>query len=106
MKSLGKAPVFTGKMFEKYASLMHNENIQRVLSQIHEQYLYWDKVKYKNLENLSSEELWQLVKIRRLGNGSSLHFGNYRFIWNINNRLQSYLHFLDMNIGGTLESPS
>ncbi len=106
MKTLEIAPSLTLNVLEKYISLLGNETIQKLLSSIHEQYLYWDKVKHKIADGLPPEQLWQLIKFKRMGNSSNLNFGEHRFIWNINNRLQGYLHFLDMNIGGTLESPS
>lgn len=106
MKSLEIAPILTTQGYKKYVSVMNDEPIQNLLSNIHEQYLYWDKVKHKSIGDISPQLLWQLAKIKRMGNSSHLNFGDHKFIWNINNRLQGYLHFLDMNIGGTLESPS
>jgi len=86
---------------------MQDEDIRDVLNDIQEEYAYWDKVRYKSVpDKITPGELWQLVKMKRLGSANVLWFGSYRFLWNVNNKLQSYLHFLDMNIGGTLESPS
>ncbi len=86
---------------------MQDENIQIAINDIQEDYSYWDKVKYKTVPaGITSHELWQLVKMKRLGSANFLWFGDYRFFWTVNNKLQGYLHFLDMNIGGTLESPS
>ncbi len=86
---------------------MQDEDIQAIMNEIQEEYIYWDKVKYKQVPSkITSQELWQLLKMKRLGNANFLWFGDYRFFWTVNNKLQGYLHFLDMNIGGTLESPS
>lgn len=106
MKRIEKSPPLSNDFFDTYIQLMSNEKLQKELSDIQEKYLYWDKIKYIKVENISPEQLWQMVKMSRLGSSSRLGFGKYTFIWNTNNSLQGYLHFLDMNIGGSLESPS
>lgn len=107
MKRLIKAPGLSTEIFSKYLELMQDEDIQAIMNEIQEEYIYWDKVKYKQVPSkITSQELWQLLKMKRLGNANFLWFGDYRFFWTVNNKLQGYLHFLDMNIGGTLESPS
>ncbi len=57
-------------------------------------------------EGVKPSEIWQIVKARRESTSYVLTFGKYKFYWNINSRIQEILHFLDMNIGGSLESTS
>lgn len=101
-----RAPVFNPAIFSKYASIAGNEAAQKVLSEIHEQYNFWDKVKHKAVGDIPAEDIWMMAKLKRMGGYTHLKFGNYHFRWTVNNMLQGYLHFLDLNIGGSLESTS
>lgn len=92
---------FNSKIFE----VLTNESISQILDNIHEEYYYWTKVKHLPLpEGISSTDLWFLVKTKRRITPNRIFIGKYRFNWNTNNRLQEFLHFIDMNVGGTLES--
>lgn len=100
-------PILTQDIFSKYISLIKDDRLIGVLNHIDDEYFYWDKVKYQECpEDVTKEELWGITKIKRLSAYSSIEFGKYKFRWNTNSKIHSYLHFLDMNIGGTLESSS
>ncbi len=74
------------------------------------QYLYWDKVRYKPIpEGLSADEFWALTKaLRRISPNRAKtavrdEKGNY-FTWQPTAGLDYFLHEVDMNLGGLLES--
>ncbi len=73
------------------------------LKKIQDEYLYWDKVKYK-AKGVSPLELWSAVKVfRRLGY-KGVKFGSYSFKYLITDFMERALHQFDMNIGGALSS--
>ncbi|HEX6849596.1 MAG TPA: Fic family protein [Chitinophagaceae bacterium] len=108
MKKLEPAPSITLINFSRSAiKLLISEEVMPLINKINEEYYYWDKVKYQPLpEGLTHAELWSLVSIRRRNTPYNISFGKYKFHWNLNSRLSGLLHFLDMNIGGSLESSS
>ncbi|RKE94672.1 Fic family protein [Ichthyenterobacterium magnum] len=74
-----------------------------MLKSIQDEYLYWDKIKYKSKKH-SSEELWNAIKLHRLLNSNRVDFGNYSFSFVVTDFMQRALHLFDMHIGGTLGS--
>jgi Uncharacterized conserved protein len=74
-----------------------------LLKAINNDYLYWDKVKYKSKEH-APEELWYAVKLSRMLKSFSLSFGKYSFSFTNTDYLQQSLHYFDLNIGGSLGS--
>lgn len=79
--------------------------IQRngLLKNIQDEYLYWDKIKYKSKE-YSSNELWNAIKLHRILNSNRINFGGYSFSFVVTDFMQRSLHLFDMHIGGTLGS--
>lgn len=73
------------------------------LKPIQDQYLYWDKVKYK-AKGISPEEMWAAVKMDRRIKSNSINFGKYAFSFFSTEYIQKSLHHFDLNIGGTLGS--
>lgn len=74
-----------------------------ILKTINNEYLYWDKVKYKS-KKYKAEELWGVVKFSRLLNAKKISFGKYSFNYTITDFIQKSLHVFDLNIGGSLGS--
>jgi len=81
--------------------------LQRKLSEIEEEYLYWDKFKYKVKDlGVSPELLWKFVK---LGRGRSINFlkiseiNGFVFKYNQTSGINRQLHEFDLNMGGVLE---
>ena len=73
-------------------------------------YLYWDKVKYlPRPEGITAEEFWALIKlIRKLAPNRTAtpvrdEKGNY-FTWESLPGLNYFLHEIDMQLGGNIES--
>jgi len=74
-----------------------------LLKSINNEYLYWDKVKYKS-KKYKPEEFWGAVKFSRLSKRLLVPFGTYNFYYVITDYIQKSLHLFDLNIGGNLGS--
>ena len=70
-----------------------------IIKAINDDYLYWDKVKYKKTK-FTPQELWDVVKLSRLLKAETITFGNYKFKYVTTDYIQKIVHFFDMNIGG------
>lgn len=92
---------------ERIVELILNDEFNKLINEVNENYYYWDKVKYlKPPPEVRIEEVWAIAKIRRSNTPHKIKFGEYAFSWFLNTRLQELLHLFDLNIGGTLESKS
>ncbi|MFZ4726965.1 MAG: Fic family protein [Paludibacter sp.] len=98
---LEKAPEY--KQDEASVKLMVELQMSGILKTIQDEYLYWDKVKYKSL-NYDPVEFWNAVKLHRKINLYRIVFGNHSFSYLVTDYLQRALHLFDLNIGGTLGS--
>ena len=73
------------------------------------EYPYFDKWKYKAKDwGIADEKLWSLVKQSRYGKTKIrlLSDNNFEFSFSNPSVIQEYLHKLDLNLGGTLQSGS
>lgn len=102
-KMLEQAPSFS--FSEKTIELLHHPNSKALIKPFNDSYLYWDKLKYKKSEH-SPEQLWQLIKLSRKLNSSTLQFGTAQFCYVITDYIQKTLHQFDMNIGGYMGAKS
>ena len=91
------------KQDDNTISLMVKLQLDGILKNIQDDYLYWDKIKYK-CKDIKPEDLWNAVKLHRLINSNNIKFGKYRFQYMITDYMQRALHLFDMHIGGTLGS--
>jgi Fic family protein len=98
---LETAPTFLKN--EKVIPLLVQLQFNGILNTIQDEYLYWDKLKYKYKE-YNSEELWNAVKFHRYLKGSSVKFGKYSFSYVITDFMQRALHEFDLHFGGNLTS--
>lgn len=73
------------------------------LKKIQDEYLYWDKIKYKT-NDCTPLELWSVIKLFRLLRRKDVNFNSYNFHYVITDYIQKALHQFDMHIGGTLGS--
>lgn len=110
MKSLEKAPSVGAKLLDKDSSesilkLVIDPEFNKIITEVNEKYLYWDKVKYIPT-HFNHTDIWVVAKLRRTNTPFVLNFGRYTFTWFLNSQLQELLHFFDLNIGGSLESRS
>lgn len=101
-----KAPKIDNTIIIQAIKLLERKEIQTLVSNINESYLYWSDVKYKKLpKDVSPIELWGCVKFSRMQQRV--------FVWDkygihsaITNQMQRLCHKFDMNLGGTWENGS
>jgi Fic family protein len=73
------------------------------LQNIQDEYLYWDKIKYK-AKDIKPLELWAAVKFFRYVRRKTIKFNDIKFHFVVTDYIQKSLHQFDMHIGGTLGS--
>jgi Fic family protein len=98
---LEKAPKFEPK--ENTISQMVALEMSGVLKPIQNEYLYWDKIKYK-AKNISPEEMWTAIKMDRSLRSKLVNFGVHKFSFYSTEFIQKSLHHFDMHFGGNLGS--
>ncbi len=108
MRKIEKAPDWREKsLLNKGLKLLTDTDYKLIIDKINDKYLYLDKVKYiKTPENTDPAILWSAVKFSRSIHSKDIVFGNYKFYYNLTNRIQKELHEFDLNIGGQLGSKS
>lgn len=83
--------------------LLNQLTLSGELKEINDDYLYWDKVKYKT-KSIEPEQYWNAVKLSRSFNKQNILFGTYQFNFNVTDYILRLLHQFDLNIGGNLGS--
>lgn len=92
---------------DRLLELVTNPDFNHLVNRINEEYFYWDKVKYMDMPaGIKPIEAWSFAKFRRLQSPYRVNIGGYQFGWSLPARIQAILHFLDLNIGGSLETRS
>lgn len=91
------------KNHNQILSLMLDYQINGKLQKIQNEYLYWDKIKYK-AKDCTPLELWSIVKLDRLLKQKEIRFHSAKFYYVVTDYIQKALYQLDMHIGGTLGS--
>lgn len=80
---------------------MSRSDIQEIINDANDNYLYWSDVKYKKKpDDVSYEQLWSIIKLSRI----SLRiftWSKYKITVPITNRMQRLCHDFDMNFGGS-----
>lgn len=94
-------PQVNNELITKAFSLLEKPNINSLVNEINESYLYWSEVKYKKLpEGISHIELWACVKLSRMLQRVSA-WNKYGICFTITNQMQRLCHEFDMNFGGS-----
>jgi Fic family protein len=88
---------------ENTISLMVKLEFDGILKAIQNDYIYWDKVKYKAKDH-QPEDFWSAVKLHRYLKGNAIKFGNYKFTYVVTDYMLMALHQFDLHIGGHLGS--
>ena len=91
------------KQDDEIISLMVTLQTKGILKNIQDEYLYWDKLKYKYKE-FDSKDLWNAVKLHRLLIRKNVKFGKHQFSYVVTDFMLRALHQFDMHFGGTLGS--
>lgn len=98
---LEKAPQFERN--NDTIPLMVSLRADGTLKNIQDEYLYWDKAKYK-AKDCEPAELWKAIKFERFLKANPIRFGKYNFQYIVTDYLQRALHLFDLHIGGNLSS--
>lgn len=105
MKNIEQAPDWTNNKFiHKALEFQNDKQVTPLIDKINQEYLYWDKIKYKGKDFITPEELWAAVKLSRIFNAQNISFGKYNFIYKLTDSLYKHLHEFDLHIGGNLGS--
>lgn len=106
MKKIERAPTwYDKKYFDVAIETRGKFDFNDVIQKINNEYLYWDKIKYKKTEhNITAEILWTITKLSRVLSAKKINFGDYSFQYNVTDKIQKGLHEFDLNIGGNLTS--
>lgn len=92
------------KMYdEKSIDLYTKLRASGELKEINDEYLYWDKVKYK-AKTATPQEYWNAIKLSRSLNSQTISFGSNLFQFVTTDFVQRLLHYFDLHIGGNLGS--
>lgn len=108
MRKIEAAPSWHNQeLFAEALKLRDQFDLEEIIQKINQDYLYWDKIKYKKTpQNVNSEVLWAITKMSRVINAKRLNFGSFSFKYNVTDAIQKGLHEFDLNIGGNLGSHS
>ncbi len=90
----------------KVFSILNDAHGIKEIKKLNEKYLYWDKVRYQKIADLSPEEIWQTLKLYRSFNYKDVSFNNTHFKYSITDYIQKSLHEFDLHIGGSMGSKS
>lgn len=91
--------MYDEKSFDLYTKLRSSGE----LKEINDEYLYWDKIKYK-AKTATPQEYWNAIKLSRSLNSQTITFGVCTFQFVSTDFVQRLLHYFDMHIGGNLGS--
>ncbi|MHB9055779.1 MAG: Fic family protein [Paludibacteraceae bacterium] len=97
-----KPPTLDKDKFNDVWDILINSDYNALINKINNEYLYWDKVKYKVPSDVNPSVFWQAVKTKRNFSARTLSFGKYKFKFTVTDRMQELLHMLDLNLGGSL----
>lgn len=95
-------------MTKQFLALNENKELWAFVRAINEEYLYWNKVKYKKSpDGCSPEELWMRVKLDRLLQTKEItEWQKYAIHFGLTNIMQSLCHEFDLHFGGVLGNDS
>ncbi|MBP6386263.1 MAG: Fic family protein [Pseudarcicella sp.] len=85
---------------ERIMSLVVDFQMNESLQRIQDEYLYWDKIKYKT-KDCTALELWSAVKMFRFLRRKEVKFHSHKFYYVITDYIQKELHQFDMLMVGT-----
>lgn len=92
-----QAPKF--EFSKKVVTNLKEPETLKIIKSINDDYLYWDKIKYKKTK-FTPQELWGIVKLSRILKTETITFGKHNFKYVTTDYIQKIVHFFDMNIGG------
>jgi len=96
-------PPYINENVDKLIPVMVNLQLNGDLKPLIDNYLYWDKIKYKK-SNYTPLQLWASIKLYRKLRYTNISFGKYNFSFMVTDVMQRLLHEFDLHIGGSLGS--
>ena len=91
-----KPPVLQGLQ----SDVIIDEPLKEIITDINNNYYYWNEIKYRTPNGVSPTELWEMVKsIRKQTEIQVWDFDNIHF--SLTNSMQKECHIFDMNFGGS-----
>ena len=94
-------PKLNPKALAKAALIMGKPEVEKLVGEINQDYLYWSDVKYKKIpEDMTHYELWAAVKVSRMLQ-RIFQWDRYGITVTMTNRMQQLCHEFDMNFGGS-----
>ena len=97
-----KPPVLDKKKLVDVWMILNSPGHDTLFNKINNEYLYWDKVKYKTPSGVAPSVFWHAVKTKRNLTAKTLTFGKNTFKFSVTEKMQELLHTLDLNLGGSL----
>lgn len=97
-----KPPVLDKKKLVDVWMILNSPGHDTLFNKINNEYLYWDKVKYKTPSGVAPSVFWDAVKTKRNLTAKTLTFGKNTFKFSVTEKMQKLLHTLDLNLGGSL----
>jgi len=106
MRKIEKAPDwFNEQLYSEALKIKTKFDFDELVQSINNDYLYWDKVKYKKTSNnIEPQLLWTIIKLSRVLTAKNVKIGNYTFKYNTTDYIQKGLHEFDLNFGASLSS--
>lgn len=96
MKRIEKPPHITSRLIEEASRLLSNNDFPVVLANINEEYLYWDKIKYKTYPGIKDPALlWAAVKLSRRLQYRSVTLAGNQFFFVLTGRIMKYITEFD-----------
>lgn len=105
MKNLEKPPSYkvSTEIITKSLHFSMSSHTKALLKKIEDDYLYWDKVKYKPIPfGTTAEDVWLVTKFEREKQANPLYIGGETFHFLQTARMQKALHEIDMKYGQNL----
>lgn len=83
--------------------LQQDSELAAAVSRLNDQYIYWDKAKYKQVSGIDSEkELWALMMAERVKRRVPVPlWKRYGIHFSLTNQMQRQCHQFDMDFGGS-----
>ncbi|MCX6745322.1 MAG: Fic family protein [Candidatus Parcubacteria bacterium] len=107
LEKLNLANVGLDNVFKHLTADNKAEIFDFIKSYVGTEYLYWDKIKFKEPipKGISKEELWSIIKLFRKAQSIKSVIKNEKgefFTWSKLDYFEKFFHELDMNTGGEL----
>ncbi len=93
-----------GKENEEIFKLLNKNGILKIITDFNNQYLHWDKVRYKKIpKNIDAKYIWVLMKLFRSEKYYQLKFDGFNFKYTLLPSTLQQLHIFDKDSAGNLE---